>query len=229
MGLVPALLLLSALAPRDCRMNPTAVPAQLLLLPGQLLQARGSAAGGAGAAGRSRRLAACQQGLGLGRLWAAAGPQVVVTRCPLSLAATESHPSAQPLHGDDGGQPEEAPRRWHPGQPEWGHRAQQRRGDQDHLLGEHGRVATRPPAVPLSVCPSLPIPAGRCTLLEPRGSRLSRQRTKGQGEDPGTARFCVCCLNQVCFVEEPEDWLPVIFLAPKYIEDVKGILVLHIF
>lgn len=154
--------------------------------------------------------AACQQGLGLGRLWAAAGPQVVVTHCPLSLAATESHPSAQPLHGDDGGQPEEAPRRWHPGQPEWGHRAQQRRGDQDHLLGEHGRVATRP-AVPLSVCPSLPIPAGHCTLLELRGSRLSRQRTEGQGEGLGTACFCVCCSNQVCFVEEPEDWLPVIF------------------
>lgn len=154
--------------------------------------------------------AACQQGLGLGRLWAAAGPQVVVTHCPLSLAATESHPSAQPLHGDDGGQPEEAPRRWHPGQPEWGHRAQQRRGDQDHLLGEHGRVATRP-AVPLSVCPSLPIPAGHCTLLELRGSRLSRQRTKGQGEGLGTACFCVCCSNQVCFVEEPEEWLPVIF------------------
>lgn len=66
----------------------------------------------------------------------------------LSPPASESHPGAQPLHGDDGGQPEEAPRRRHPGQSQRGHRAQQRRGDQDHLLGERGRVP--PSCVPLS-------------------------------------------------------------------------------
>lgn len=86
--------------------------------------------------------------------------------CPLSLVATESHPRAQPLHGDDGGQPEEAAWRRHPGQSEWGHRTQQRRGDQDHLLGE------RSPLGPLSCClfvsPLPPILAGCCGGLSDR-------------------------------------------------------------
>lgn len=55
------------------------------------------------------------------------------------LLLAEGHPCAQPLHGDHGGQPEEAAQWKHSWKSQWGHSPQQHGGHQDYLLGECGR------------------------------------------------------------------------------------------
>ncbi|XP_064127637.1 rap1 GTPase-activating protein 2 isoform X6 [Loxodonta africana] len=57
----------------------------------------------------------------------------------------ESYPCAQPLHGDHGGQPEEAAQRGHPWQPQWRHLPQQRGSHQDHLLASRGSSNSEEP------------------------------------------------------------------------------------
>lgn len=133
-------------------------------------------------------------------------------------SATESHPGAQPLHGDDGGQPEEAPRQWHPRQPQWGHCTQQRRGDQDHLLGEHVRMSlcpTVPPSCCSFLCPPLHSPVGHCVPLMQPGSPLqgwaARVRARGRLEQ-AVSLGALFKLGSFC--GRTKDKLPGV-LAPK--------------
>lgn len=133
-------------------------------------------------------------------------------------SAAESHPGAQPLHGDDGGQPEEAPWQRHPRQPQWGHCTQQRRGDQDHLLGEHVRMSlcpTVPPSCCSFLCPPLHSPVGHCVPLMQPGSPpqgwAARVRARGRLEQ-AVSLGALFKLGSFC--GRTKDKLPGV-LAPK--------------
>lgn len=148
--------------------------------------------------------------------------RVVMTCCPLSPPTAESHPGAQPLHGDDGGQPEEAPRRRHPGQPQRGHCTQQQRGDQDHLLGERGHAS--PQSFPPSVPPSLPSLAGADGAWQsPARAANAEVRRFVQSVILRVLRLSWVCLGK----ELKLGFLG--FSAPKHKGDMTEILALRVF